>query len=62
MYNFHASASAFTQFWNDCNSRIIAPGKNHSCAECSQPYKHTADFMANEDPAAVIGADENSAV
>jgi len=117
MYNFHASASAFTQFWNDCNSitistfqitrrqiwhafvqeslrtiasiqninlelredlnihqvvteafaklgntGIIAPGKNHSCAECSQPYKHTADFMANEDPAAVIGADENSAV
>jgi len=20
MYNFHASASAYTQFWNDCNS------------------------------------------
>ena len=117
MYNFHASASAFTQFWNDCNSitistfqitwrqiwhafvqeslrtiasiqninlelqedlnihqvvteafaklgntGIIAPGKNHSCAECSQSYRHTADFMANEDPAAVIGVDENSAV
>ena len=117
MYNFHASASAYTQFWNDCNSitnstvqvtqrqiwhafvqeslrtiasfqninlelredlnihqvvteafaklgntGIIEPGRKHSCAECSQPYKHTADFMANEDPAAVIGVDENSAV
>jgi hypothetical protein len=117
MYNFHASASAFMQFWNDCNSitnsttqitrrqiwhafvqesiraissaqntqlelredltihqviteafaklgnkGIIGPGKKHSCSECSQPHKHTADFMANEDPAAVIGVDENSAV
>jgi hypothetical protein len=117
MYNFHASASAYTQFWNDCNSitnstvsvtrrqiwhtfvqesirtiasvkninlelredltihevvtqafaelgnaGIIESGKKHSCSECSQPYKHTADFMANEDPAAVVGADENSAV
>ena len=117
MYNFHASASAFTQFWNDCNSitistfqitrrqiwhafvqeslrtiasiqninlelqedlnihqvvteafaklgntGIIQSGKNHLCADSSQPYKHTTDFMANEDPAAVIGADENSAV
>jgi hypothetical protein len=39
------------------NTGIIAPGKNHSCAECSQLYKYTADFMANEDPAVVIGAD-----
>jgi hypothetical protein len=117
MYNFHASASAYMQFWNDCNSitnstvqvtrrqiwhafvqeslrtvasarsthlelredltinqvvtqafaklgntGIIEPGQNHSCLECSQAYKHTADFMANEDPAAVIGADEHGAV
>lgn len=117
MYNFHASASAYMQFWNDCtsvtdskvqvtrrqiwqafvqesirtissvnnenlelpeklpieevakqafaklgNGGIIGPGKDHSCSKCCQPYKATADFVANEDPAAVIGADENSAV
>src|SRR5882757_381514 len=117
IYNFHASASAFMQFWNDChsvtnsnikvtrrqiwhafiqesirtistvknidlelkenfnikevaaeafaklgNTGIIEPGKSHSCSQCSQPYKAIADFMVNEDPAAVIGVDENSAV
>jgi CxC5 like cysteine cluster associated with KDZ transposases len=117
MYNFHASASAYTQHWNDCasvtdskvqvtrrhiwqafvqesirtiasvnsnnlelpenlnieevtqqafkklgNEGVIEPGKEHSCSKCCQPYKDTADFMANEDPAAVIGADENSTV
>ena len=41
---------------------IIEPGKAHSCSQCSQPHKAYADFMANEDPAAVIGVDENSAV
>jgi hypothetical protein len=116
-YNFHASTSAFMQFWNDChsitnsnikvmrrqvwqafiqesirtistakkidlelkdnltikevaaeafaklgNAGIIEPGKAHSCSQCSQPYKSIADFMVNEDPAAVIGVDENSAV
>jgi hypothetical protein len=44
------------------NAGIIEPGKVHSCSECSQPYKATADYMVNEDPAAVIGVDENSAV
>ena len=117
MYKFHASASAYMQFWNYCtsvtdskvqvtrcqiwqafvqesirtiasvnnenlelpeklpieevakqafaklrNGGIIGPGKEHSCLKCCQPYKATADFMANDDPAAVIGADENSAV
>jgi hypothetical protein len=117
MYNFHASASAYMQYWNDCasvtdskfqvtrrhiwqafvqesirtiasmnnnnlelpenldieevtqqafeklgNGGIIEPGKEHSCSKCCQPYKDTADFMNNEDPAAVIGADENSTV
>jgi hypothetical protein len=116
-YNFHASTSAFVQFWNDChlvtdsnikvmrrqiwqafiqesirtiatakkidlelkenltikevateafaklgNAGIIEPGKLHSCSQCSQPYKAIADYMVNEDPAAVIGVDENSAV
>ena len=117
MYNFHASASAYTQFWNDCtsvtnsdvqvtrrlvwqafvqesirtiasvkknnlelredlnihevvagaflklgNTGIIEPGREHSCSQCTQPYKQTADFIVNEDPAAVIGADENGTV
>ena len=117
MYNFYASASAYTQHLNDCasvtdskvqvtwhhiwqafvqesirtiasvnsnnlelpenlnieeltqqafkklgNEGVIEPGKEHSCSKCCQPYTDTADFMANEDPAAVIGADENSTV
>lgn len=117
MYNFHASASAYTQFWNDCNPvgdsnlqvtrcqiwqtymqesiRSIASTKNinlelaerltikevaeqafsilgdagrleiandHSCSQCTQPYKAAADFIVNDDPAAVIGADEDNAV
>ena len=44
------------------NGGVIEPGKEHSCSKCCQPYKDTADFMANEDPAAVRGADENSTV
>ena len=118
VYNFHASTSAYTQFWNDCisvtssevqvtrrlvwqafvqesirtiasvqkinlelredlnihevvtqafaklgNAGIIEPGREHSCSECTQPHKHTADLISNEDPAAVIGAgDEHTAV
>ena len=117
IYNFHASASAFMQYWNDQssisdsnfqimrrqvwqafvqesirtiasaknidlelkdsltikevvgeafailgNTEIIEPAKEHSCSQCSQPFKTTADFMINEDPAAVIGVDENNAV
>ena len=117
MYNFHASASTYTQCWNDCNSitnstfqvtrrliwqtfvqesiRSIAStkntnlelpeslnikeiaeqaflrlgdagklevAKNHSCSQCTQPYKATADFMGNDDPAVVVGADENNTI
>ncbi|KAF8954384.1 hypothetical protein BDZ97DRAFT_1908272 [Flammula alnicola] len=117
MYNFHVSAAAYTQYWNDCNSitssniqitrrltwqafvqesirtvasskninlelrenlnikelvveafavlgntGVLEPAKEHSCSQCSQAYKATADFMANDDPAAVAGADENSNV
>ena len=50
---------AFTKLGN---TGMIEPGKAHSCSQCSQPYKAVADFMVNEDPAAVIGVDENSAV
>jgi len=117
IYNFHASASAFMQYWNDQssigdsnfqimrrqvwqafvqesirtiasakdmdlelkenltieevaeeafatlgNTGIIEPAKEHSCSQCSQPFKLTADFMNNDDPAAVIGVDENGEV
>lgn len=117
IYNFHASASAYTQFWNDCasnsgvdftltrrhtwqtfiqesirmvsstkkidlelkenlninevtkeayailgNAGIIELGLKHSCSQCQQPYKAVADLIGNEDPAAVLGADGNSAV
>ena len=117
IYNFHASASAFMQYWNDQssisdsnfqimrrqvwqafvqesirtiasaknmdlklkdnltikevageafsilgNTGVIEPAKEHSCSQCSQPFKPTADFMINEDPAAVIGLDENGVV
>ena len=50
---------AFTKLGN---AGMIEPGKAHSCSQCSQPYKAVAEFMVNEDPAAVIGVDENSAV
>ena len=50
---------AFTKLGN---AGMIEPGKAHSCSQCSQPYKAVADFMVNEDPEAVIGVNENSAV
>ncbi|KAF8867883.1 hypothetical protein CPB84DRAFT_1819655 [Gymnopilus junonius] len=100
-YNFHASASAYMQYWNDSTlskeanfqfSRrqiwqafiqesirmvatvnntdlalqenlniekqlgkrgVIPVGMDHSCSECTQPYKATADLIGNDDPAAV---------
>ena len=119
MYNFHASAAAYTQFWNDNisiinpnfelsrrhvwqafiqesirsiasasnlnlelhdhlaieevttsafellgNNGIIQAGLEHSCSECTQKYKATADLieLENDDPAAVVGTDENDDV
>ena len=59
MGGFNYQSSGHTSI---CKIGIIEPGKKHSCSECSQEYKHTADFMANEDSAAVIGADEHGAV
>jgi hypothetical protein len=60
--NFNIKEVAAEAFAKLGNTGIIEPGKSHSCSQCSQPYKATADFMVNEDPAAVIGVDENSAV
>jgi CxC5 like cysteine cluster associated with KDZ transposases len=41
---------------------IIRSADNHSCSECTHPYKHTADTITGEDPAALVGIDENRAV
>lgn len=111
MYSFHASASAYSQYWNitygtrsthisrshiwqafvqdslqtiaaESNIHIelndplnitevttqafeilgeqgvIRSADQHSCSECTQPYKKTSDSIMN-DPAAVVGVDEN---
>ena len=119
MFSFHASTSAYKEFWNNCfwyhqqgNSRklshcqiwhafvqesiySIAPaseinlelqdglafnnatrqaysilGENglicvadqHTCQECTQPYKKTADIITGDDPAALVSMDENQNV
>jgi hypothetical protein len=119
MYHFHASASAFAEFWNDTfwsfqktQSRKISQrqiwhtfiqesirtvakssgvtlempngisiqevtkqafiqlgdnggirgAQNHSCSECTHEYKETADRITGDDPAAVLGVDENHQV
>jgi len=41
---------------------IIRAANQHSCGECTQPYRHTADTMPGIDPAAVVGIDENRVV
>ena len=114
MYNFHASTSAYAEFWNSNFSihsslsrrhiwqaflqesiRLIAAASNsslilhdsltanevatqafeqlgengvirsanhHECSECTHPYKARADILTGDDPAAVVGIDENRAV
>ena len=119
MYSFHASSSAFVEFWNDsfwssqprnCRKlshrqvwqafvqesiRSVATGSNitlmlqdalpidevtkeafnnlgangviksasdHACSECTHEYKKTADVITGEDPAALVGIDENRVV
>jgi hypothetical protein len=116
MYNFHASANAYTDFWNNtfgelCKGKpirisrrqvwqafvqesirtiadesgctlvlkdglsidevtreafsklgsngMIRPALQHSCSECTQKYKRKADFITGDDPAALVGRDEN---
>jgi len=41
---------------------IIHPADQHTCAECTQPHRHSSDRMPNVDPAAVVGVDENMRV
>ena len=49
-------------------NRIIHSANGHSCSECVQPYKATADIIAGTnsasttDPAATVGIDENHTV
>ena len=38
---------------------VIRSAENHFCSECTQDYKETADRITGDDPAAVIGVDEN---
>jgi hypothetical protein len=118
-YSFHASSSAFAQFWNDTfwsaqetHSRkisqrqiwhafvqetvrsvaqssgqalelsdglpidevtkhafitlgeegVIRSAEDHFCSECTHDYKKTADRITGDDPAALLGVDENHTV
>jgi hypothetical protein len=41
---------------------VIRAADNHSCSECTQKYKMTADFIPHADPAATVGIDEGQNV
>src|SRR6202790_5260245 len=41
---------------------VIKCAQNHSCSECTHKYKETADRITGDDPAAVLGVDENHQV
>jgi len=119
IYHFHASSSAFAEFWNDTfwssqetqsrkisrrqiwhtfvqesmrmvakssgvtlemengipieqvtkqafiqlgDNGVIKCAQNHSCSECTHEYKESADRITGDDPAAVLGVDENHQV
>lgn len=119
VYSFHASVSAFAEFWNDSflsmqtsnirklsrrqiwhtfvqesvrhvaqasgimleqpdaisienvtrhaftalgSNGVIRSADKHSCTECTHQYKKTADIITGEDPAAIVGIDENNPV
>ena len=38
---------------------IIRAADQHHCSECTQPYKAVADVITGDDPAALVGVDEN---
>jgi hypothetical protein len=52
----HATKEVFVQLGED---GVISATKNHSCSECTHEYKETADRITSDDPAAVLGVDEN---
>ena len=41
---------------------MIRVADQHTCSECTQKYKAKADLIINEDPAAIVGVDENQRV
>lgn len=41
---------------------VIRSADKHSCAECTHKYKKTADIITGDDPAAIVGIDENNEV
>src|ERR1700728_233583 len=41
---------------------VIKCAQNHSCSQCTHEYKETADRITDDDPAAVLGIDENHQV
>src|ERR1700691_6680733 len=41
---------------------VIKCAQNHSCSECTHKYKETPDRITADDPAAVLGVDENHQV
>ena len=38
---------------------VIRSAENHFCSECTHEYKNTADIITGDDPAALVGVDEN---
>jgi len=51
--------NAFAKLGND---GIIRSAVEHSCSECTHVYKKVADVITGDDPAAMVGVDENRAV
>ena len=41
---------------------MICPAVQHSCSQCTQKYKRQADFLTSDDPASLVGRDENRVV
>jgi hypothetical protein len=114
IYSFHASSSAYSDFWNHSYARdmklsrkqvwrvfveesirtiasssstdfsvhnglaikdvtkaafqvlgesgILRSADHHQCAECTHAHKATADILTGDDPAGVVGVDENRAI
>jgi hypothetical protein len=38
---------------------VVRSAENHFCSECTHDYKNTADIITGDDPAALVGVDEN---
>ena len=59
MRSLQVTKEAFVQLGDN---GVISATKNHSCSECTHEYKETADRITGDDPAAVLGVDENCEV